>query len=138
MKKKEVDSKYYDYFEGRPNIFILFIIKSLELLNKDGIMSFVLPKNFLLILARKYIVENYKILNIFEYYDDKYIDTEQDTIILIVKNEKPNDSNKCYKLNISEFVILGIENNIKTLKKLYSKFKTLDNLNFNINVGNVV
>ena len=30
MKKKEVDDSYYDYFDGRPNIFILFIIKSLD------------------------------------------------------------------------------------------------------------
>jgi adenine-specific DNA-methyltransferase len=47
MKKGDVDKKYYEYFEGRPNIFIIFIIKSLELLNVGGILSFVLPLNFL-------------------------------------------------------------------------------------------
>ena len=44
MKKGDVDESYYDYFDGRPNIFILFIIKSLSLLNSDGILSFILPK----------------------------------------------------------------------------------------------
>ena len=77
MKKEEVDPKYHDYFEGRPNIFILFIIKSLELLNYNGIMSFVLPKNFLNCLyydkTRKYIVEKYNILTIIDCSSDKYI-----------------------------------------------------------------
>ena len=43
MSKKDVEPKYLDYFDGRPNIFILFIVKSLELLNNKGILSFVLP-----------------------------------------------------------------------------------------------
>ena len=47
MKKQDVHSSYYPYFDGRPNIFVLFIIKSLSLLNEDGILSFILPKSFL-------------------------------------------------------------------------------------------
>lgn len=43
MKKKYVDKRYFKYFEGRPNIFIA---KSLKLLDDNGILSFVLPKNF--------------------------------------------------------------------------------------------
>ena len=42
MKKQEVNKKYTNYYEGRPNIFIIFIIKSLELLHDDGILAFVL------------------------------------------------------------------------------------------------
>ena len=47
IKKKDIDKYYFEYFNGRPNIFILFIIKSLQLLNNNGILSFVIPKNFL-------------------------------------------------------------------------------------------
>ena len=68
MKKADVDNSYYNYFDGRPNIFILFIIKSLSLLNNKGILTFVLPKNFLNCLyydkTRKHIIENFAILNI--------------------------------------------------------------------------
>ena len=39
--------KYKEYYEGRANIFILFIIHSLMKLNDNGILAFVLPKNFL-------------------------------------------------------------------------------------------
>ena len=31
MKKKDVDKKYLKYFDGRPNIFVLFIVKSLRI-----------------------------------------------------------------------------------------------------------
>ena len=140
MKKSDVEKSYYDYFTGRPNIFILFIIKSLTLLNDNGIISFVLPKSFLNCLyydkTRKHIFENYKILNILECHDN-YIETKQDTIILILQNDKPiNNTN--YSINISHYTIFGSENNIKNLKKLYNNSKTLFNLNFNVSVGNVV
>ncbi len=44
IKKEKVNKEYLSYFEGRPNIFILFIIKSLELLNVNGILSFIYRK----------------------------------------------------------------------------------------------
>ena len=140
MKKKEVDHSYYDYFDGRPNIFILFIIKSLGLLNDKGILSFILPRNFLNCLyydkTRKYINENFKILNIMECHDD-YIDTQQDTIILIVKKRK-----MILVLIIkiqhrfSSFTIFGMPKSITKLKS-YMKIYYVVTL-ANVNVGNVV
>jgi adenine-specific DNA-methyltransferase len=140
MKKTDVEKSYYDYFDGRPNVFILFIIKSLELLNNKGIISFVLPKNFLNCLyydrTRKHIINNYNILNIIE-CDDQYIETQQDTIIIIIQNEKPTH-NVSYSINISEYTIFGTQHNIKELKTLYDNSKTLFDLGFNVNVGNIV
>ena len=46
IRKKEVPEEYHPFFIGRPNIFILFLLKSLSLLKESGILSFVLPKNF--------------------------------------------------------------------------------------------
>ena len=86
--------------------------------------------------TRKHIFENYKILNILECHDN-YIETKQDTIILILQNDK-SINNTNYSINISDYTIFGSENNIKNLKKLYNNSKTLFNLNFNVSVGNVV
>ena len=36
MKKSDTPNDYHDYFDGRPNIFILFIIKSLPYLKSNG------------------------------------------------------------------------------------------------------
>jgi adenine-specific DNA-methyltransferase len=143
MKKDVVDNSYYNYFDGRPNIFILFIIKSLKLLNDGGILSFVLPKNFSNCLyydkTRKHIIQNYTILNIIECTDDKYIDTKQDTIILVLQNEKPkNNNNSKYNINISGYNIFGTPDNISKLTELYTDSKTLYDLGFNVSVGNIV
>jgi hypothetical protein len=149
MKKQNVDKEYHKYFEGRPNIFILFIIKCLYLLNDDGILSFVLPKNFLNCLyynnTRKFICENYIILDIVDCSNDKYLETQQDTIILIVKNS--NDKNFNFKNNnaqfiinnsVKEFFVFATKNDINDINKLYENSKSLWDLGFKVSVGNIV
>lgn len=140
MKKSDVDKSYYDYFDGRPNIFILFIIKSLQLLNNDGILSFVLPNSVLNCLyyekTRKYINENYNILNIIE-CNGNFIDTRQETIILIIQNNKPIN-NTIFSINISDFTIFGTPPKIKTIQTLTQNSNTLYKLGFSVNVGSVV
>jgi len=143
IKKDKVNKEYFAYFEGRPNIFIFFIIKSLNLLNKDGILSFVLPKNFLTCLyydkTRKFIYDNFKILTILECIDS-YIETKQETIILIVQNSKNLEANKKYTLekNLLDYRILATPKNIEILEKLYLNSTSLEKLNFKTVVGNVV
>ena len=140
LKKKDVPSIYNDYYTGRPNIFIIFIIKSLSLLAEDGILSFVLPKSFTNCLyydnTRKFINENYTILNI-ENCDDKYIETKQETITFVIQNKKPQKKIK-FVLKINNFTIFGSKKMITKIKKLYKNSTNLDKLGFTVNVGNVV
>ena len=142
MKINQIDKSYTDYFSGRPNIFILFIIKSLNILDDDGILSFVLPKSFLNCLyydkTRKYIVSNFNILTIFECFDE-YIDTKQETIIIIIQKSKikKNNNNK-YILKNNSYCILGTPENIIKLNNLYKKSNRLSTLNFEVKVGNIV
>jgi len=145
MKKKDVPKSYHKYFDGRPNVFILFIIKSLELLNTNGILSFILPKSFLNCLyydkTRKYLNSNkFQILHIVE-CNDSYIDTEQETILLIVQkleiqNTQLSKSNK-YCLS-NEYTIFGTPENIIKLTELYNDSTTLNKMGFTVTVGNVV
>ena len=141
MKKTDVDNQYYKYFEGRPNIFILFIIKSLRILSDNGILSFVLPKSFSNCLyydkTRKYINDNYQILHIIE-NKDSYIETNQETITLIIKKTNEDINNKEYIINIQGFSIFGTPDNIVKLKSLYLNSSTLNNLGFIVNVGNIL
>ena len=111
-------------------------------MNDGGILSFVLPKNFSNCLyydkTRKHIIENFNILNIIECSDDKYIDTKQDTIILVLQNKKPKNNNTEFSINISGYTIFGTPNNISKLNELYIDSKTLSDLGFNVSVGNIV
>lgn len=147
LPKAEVVKEYYNYFDGRPNIFLLFIIKSMTLLTDDGILSFILPKSFLNCLyynkTRKHIYEEYTILSI-EECDDTYIDTEQQTIIFIIQKKKEGfegeNSNRKYRLeNLSDnYTIFGTHNVIKRLNELYIHATTLNALHFKVSVGNIV
>jgi tRNA1(Val) A37 N6-methylase TrmN6 len=142
MNKKNVDKKYSKYYEGRPNIFILFIIHSLNKLNDNGILSFILPKNFMNCLyynkLRNYIYKNYKIINIIDCSDSNYIETQQDTIIFIIQNNKNIKDNINYILEKNNSIIFNTIENIIKLKELYEGSKSLNDLNFEVNVGNVI
>jgi type I restriction-modification system DNA methylase subunit len=93
MKKEDVDADYYPFFDGRPNIFILFIIKSAQLLSAGGVLCFVLPFNFMnsqyYDKTRKYIVRHFAILHMVRCDGDDdeggYLDTQQGTFILILR-----------------------------------------------------
>ena len=153
LKKEDVVSEYNKFYDGRPNIFILFVVKCLGMLANGGILSFVLPKSFLNCLyydkTRKYINDNFMILDIVECSDDKYIETAQETIIIILK--KPNASpvssdtstkidNTEYTLRVtgSNYTIFNTKCNIIIFKELYENATTLSALNFKVSVGNVV
>ncbi len=140
MKKKDVSKPYHKYFDGRPNIFILFIIKSLELLNTNGILSFILPKSFMNCLyydkTRKYLNE-FQILHIVE-CNNEYIDTEQDTILLIVQKTMKTIENDQYCLSYSDYTIFGTPQSIVNLTELYNGSTTLNKMGFTVNVGTVV
>jgi len=141
MKKGDVDEEYYSYFNGRPNIFILFIIKSIRLLKDNGILSFVLPKNFLNCLyydkTRKYIAENFQIISIIDCVDDKYIDTQQETIILIIQKQTKRN-NVAFLLHKNDYTIFANKTNLIKLNRLYKNSKSLKELGFTVSVGNVV
>lgn len=136
-KKKKLDKTYYD---GRPNIFILFIIHSLKKLNENGILLFILPKNFLNCLyynkLRKHIYDNYAIINIIDCSKFNYIDTEQETIIFIIQNI--NRNNDDYSIFINNNTIFNTPNNIIKIKKFYKNSVSLNELNFEVKVGSVV
>jgi hypothetical protein len=46
IKKDLVLEIYRPFFNGRPNVFCLFILKSIELLKPQGVIAFILPENF--------------------------------------------------------------------------------------------
>ncbi len=146
MKKSEVETEYYDYFTGRPNIFVLFILKSLKKLNNNGILSFVLPVNFMNGLyydkIRKYIARNYTILNltIFKNNEDniKFIDTTQETILLIIQNKPPSVDDNRYTKNIYQYTVYNDIENIEYLNGIYNSTTNLYNMGFNVKVGNIV
>ncbi len=139
MSKTNVNKDFHQYFEGRPNIFVLFIIHSLYKLNNNGIIAFVLPKNFLNCLyydkLRQHIDQKFTILNIIDTSENDFLETQQSTMVFIVQNKKPKNNNK-WVFEIEKYTIFN--ENVQLLKSYYKNYTTLDKLGFEIKVGNVV
>jgi len=142
LNKNDISEKYFKYFDGRPNIFILFIIECLKKLNKDGLLCFVLPINFLNCLyydkTRNYIHHNFKIHDIILIKETKFMKTKQDVFILIIQNTHSQNKNKNYVLKINNNIIFHDPLNLNTLKEYTSNCTYLNKLNFRIRVGNVI
>lgn len=130
--------KNKECMSGRGNIFVFFIYKCLtQHLSKDGILAFVLPTSFYNCKyyepCRKYIRDNTTILHV-ENVKAKYIDTNQDTMILIIKNT-PNIKHN-FIINFSNNVC--ISPNEKRLKELMEQSTTLDKLQCKVKTGEIV
>lgn len=140
---KTLEKQFTDFnpkiFSGKTNIFCLFLYKSLQLLKENGIVSFVIPSSVLNTNSygnlRKYISENFKILDIKFIYDDSFIDTKQKTLILTIQNSKPEDSK--FVLTLHNLCIFTNEKPYfeKIIKN--SRF-LIDEGDINICVGNII
>jgi hypothetical protein len=151
MKKEEVAAEYYPFFDGRPNIFILFIIKSAQLLRAGGVLCFVLPSSFMnsqyYDKTRKYIVRHFTILHIVRCGDDDddgYLDTQQGTFILILRKsgvESLACACACGASGAGVFEKSGASiftDNLPRLTSLYTGSQSLHELGFKVSVGTVV
>jgi len=122
---------------GRPNIFVQFLYKALtQHLTKSGILAFVLPTSFFNCAyyepMRRYLAEHTSVLAATP-LPGKYIDTQQDTFVLVVRNGKRKSK---YLLELHGRMYLtphGLE-----LTKLLAKSRTLADLGFEVRTGDVV
>jgi len=159
MKKEAVAKEYYPYFDGRPNIFALFIIKAATLLREGALLCFVLPSSFMNSAyydkTRKYIASHFRVIHVVrcETLDSsvKYIDTVQDTIVLIIQKKKKKQTDGIGGgggASVSDGIggsgvfekngMTIFTHNIPRLVRLYKGARSLHELNFKVNVGNVV
>lgn len=140
IKQSDVKKEYKKFYDGRPNIFILFIIHSLSKLKEDGLISFILPKSFCNCLyynkIRSHINENFTIVDICDFRKESYLETAQDTIMLFVHN-KPGE-NDDYIYNNNGNILFNTPENITHIKKLYDNSTNLKDLNLSVKVGNTV
>lgn len=134
-------TQYTEFIDGRPNIFILFILHSINLLKENGILSFILPSNFLNCQyynkVRNFINKNCKILEIFFHNSNGFIDTKQKTISFIIK-KNPNENNEKFIFIKNELIIFNSSDNIQKINELVKNSTNLSNLNCKVSIGSIV
>lgn len=126
------------HFEGRIQIFILFLLHALSKLKEDGILAFILPKSILNSAyyrkSRSYIYEHYEVLNVIDYGNTSFEDTAQETVGLIIRNRKHK-----YNAHIFSFQnMIYFTYNKSALEACYTNSTTLYDMGFRVKTGRVV
>lgn len=102
--KKKYFKLYSESIGGHPNLCTLFIHKSIEMLNKGGVMGYLVSAPYISAYyhrkLRKLIIERTKIIEVLRFEDRKNVVDKvlQELSILILKNE---ETSKDYKLIVS-------------------------------------
>jgi len=142
VKKDQIDESFYNLIDGRPNIFVLFLIHSLQKLKENGILAFVLPHNFTNCIyyskIRNHIYENFAIIDIIDCMDDSFLDTKQETFIFIVQKKADKSDNVRFTVYINNAFIFNVPSKIDLIHQLYQNSVSLHSLGFDVNVGTVV
>jgi adenine-specific DNA-methyltransferase len=146
ITKKNVPKIYEKYFEGRPNIFTLFMIHSLHLLNDKGLICYVIPTSFLnskyYNLTREYIYNNFIIRDIIIFDENDFIDTEQTTLGIIIQKDDTITNKKV----INDMYVKMFSNNIiffdieikKKIDNILQNSTTLKQLGATVKTGTIV
>lgn len=96
--------KYVSYESGNVDLYLPFVEKSMELLVKDGILSYIMPHRFWNAdygqALRNYIKDNHKIKEVLNYRAEQVFDgVTTYTTIMTLQSSKPK---KGYKFNYLE------------------------------------
>jgi hypothetical protein len=70
--------------------------------------------------------------------NDNYLETSQETIIMVIQKTNNVMNNGMFSLNKNKYTIFGLPESIYKFNELYKDSKTLSQLGFKVNVGNIV
>jgi hypothetical protein len=144
-KKEKVPSELNEFISGRPNIFGLFILKSIMLLKPNGVLAFIIPRSFLNSVyyskIRNFIKKTCRIIIIQDYNDDdnEFIDTDQMTIGLVIQRleDECHEPEVCpYSLKLNNSFIFS-DNSVQ-LKQLFEGSTTIEKMGLKVRTGQIV
>lgn len=134
-------SKYYNlyrkWFDGRTNIYSLFILKSIEYLNKDGIIAFIIPPSWqsskYFELLRNEIQRQGSIKLLHKLSNGKFMKTSQEAVLFIFQK---SCREKKYEFNYKNKLFYNIHN--ERLKELTQNCRNISDLKGKVLTGPVV
>ena len=142
-KKSDVPLEYCEYIHGRPNIFGVFILRSLALTRPGGIIALIIPKSFLNSLyyskIRNYIKQTCSIIKIDDYSSlNDFIDTDQSTFGLVLqKNTAEVQPTEC-KYSMLFNGNFMFTNNSSELREIFEGATTIEKMGLKVRTGQVV
>jgi adenine-specific DNA-methyltransferase len=138
-QKGDVPPAYREYMVGRPNMFGVFILHALALLNPGGLLAFVIPKSFMnsayYAKIREHVLRTCRILDIMVFDQAEFIDTDQETFGMFL--QKGNGSlDSPFVIRMTDNLVLT--ENAERLRALLAGSTTLKALGYSVKTGQVV
>ncbi len=139
-EKEDVPEKYHDFVVGRPNLFCTFILHSISMLNNNGILAFIIPTSFLnsayYAKIRNHMKNSGTILNIMNFNDHTFIETQQATIGILFKKESVSGSECDFSVKFrNDFIFTESSSSIKNI---LSGSTTLEKMGIQVKTGTIV
>ncbi len=139
-EKEDVPEKYHDFVVGRPNLFCTFILHSISMLNNNGILAFIIPTSFLnsayYAKIRNHMKNSGTILNIMNFNDHTFIETQQATIGILFKKESVPISECDFSVKFrNDFIFTESSSSIKNI---LSGSTTLEKMGIQVKTGTIV
>ncbi|OKL37028.1 Eco57I restriction-modification methylase domain-containing protein [Domibacillus mangrovi] len=130
-QEKDYFSKKYQMQQDKPNTYLLFIERALQLLKENGYLGFIVPNSWLGIDSatelRKYLLKNTVIKSIVNLYGISFPDANVETVIIILQKKSPKNNvvsvsnimSKKIKLSHSSVIEIPQSNWLKNRNYIY-------------------
>jgi len=140
---ESIVNKFKPWFDGRPNIYALFIKASIDCLVEGGKLVFVVPKSinngYNFRKFRSYIIKTCNILNVSFYKANMFKNAQQEVMILVLQKLSYGESNDGKYLFYKKDMDCPIITLYKSkLEEKFRNSKTLKDLGFKVTTGNFV
>ena len=139
--KAVIPSQYHTFVVGQANLFGIFILHSLSMLKPNGLLAFIIPKSFLnscyYAKVRNYIMTCCHIVEIIDFTDGTFLDTQQATFGLVLhKMANGSSASANYAIKLSKDYIFCA--NVYLFKSILEGSTTLELLGLSVKTGSVV
>ena len=137
---KEQKLLFKDIIGGRPNIYSLFIKKSIDELDTNGVLCYVIPTSLLsskyFEKTRDYIIKYCNIERIEKLNTDDFDGAQQKTMIFQIKKRKSGNNNKKFVVKLGSGIIFTPDSD--TINKLLIDKTFIKAMGCSVKTGNVV
>lgn len=132
--------KQYSLLEGKFDIYIVFILQCIQLLENEGVLAFVIPQTFINTQAynriRLHIYHHLTILDIISFPEKGWMHTKQKTIGLVLQKKQPL-SNEIFSFQTPSHIILNTTESIRVLHECDTGY-TIGSRGFKVKTGEII
>lgn len=134
--------KYPNEIHGKTDIYLVFILRALELLRENGLLIFIIPTTIL--DTQSYVGVRRKlaalqVIDLIHLPENAWLNTKQKTVGLVVRNAPASAPSEFFYAPTPEILILQSRENIRALNKLLKGARrTIGERGFPVKTGDIV